>query len=214
MIIGLNGHAESGKDLTYKLLVRIGEESGAALKGFGVVRRAFADPLKVSAARALGFKGNAQGCLDFCNELKTNCVIKVEDLSREGAYKTVLTGREYLQLYGTEAHREVFSDSFWVDQTLPLGWNPTKELVAITDVRFANEAERVLENKGAVWEIVRPGHGGIAEKGHSSETGLPRDLVHRTIINDGTIDELREKIVEAIKHYDEDVSGTAAMTSG
>jgi hypothetical protein len=211
VIIGLHGEAESGKDLTYKLLTEIGEMSGAALKGIGVVRRAFADPLKVSAAYALGFKGTAPECIEFCNRLKEGTLIRVEDTYNYNSL-AALTGREYLQFFGTEAHRHVFGDSFWIDQTLPYGWNPTKEMVVVTDVRFDNEAERVLENDGVIWEIVRPGHG--IGKAHVSESGINPKLVHRTIVNDGTIDELREKIVEAIGRYDGDVLLSGSMLYG
>lgn len=205
MILGLTGRAGAGKDLTYQLLTEIGELSGAALKGFGVVRRAFADPLKVSAARALGFKGNAAACIDFCNALKGDAIIKVESMSGK-PYYAVLSGREYLQWYGTEAHREVFSDSFWVDQTLPPLWNPKKEMVVVTDVRFPNEAARVIENGGVIWNIIRPTGDEIIESAHASESGLDPTLIHRCIINGGTVDELRDKIVEAISHYDHDAA--------
>ena len=202
MILGLNGRAGAGKDLTYKLLVELAERL-TPIGRMSVVRRAFADPLKVSAARALGFQGEAQECIDFCNQLKTDAIIRVNTAA--GEHVAYLSGREYLQYYGTEAHREVFADTFWVDATLPLGWNPTQELVVITDVRFPNEAERVIANGGVVWCINRPGEG-IAESAHASENGLDPKYVHRTIHNDGTIEDLRLRITDALVQMDADAA--------
>jgi hypothetical protein len=204
MILGLSGRAGAGKDLTYKLLVELADQLVSRGGRMSVVRRAFADPLKVSAARALGVKGDAQACLDFCNRIKGDGLIRVNSAS--GDHITYLTGREYLQFYGTEAHREVFDDSFWVDASLPKGWNPVSELVVVTDVRFPNEAERIHENGGVVWQINRPDGGKIAESAHSSEVGLHRRYIHRYIDNDGTVDDLRGKISDALLQFDNDVN--------
>jgi hypothetical protein len=53
----------------------------------------------------------------------------------------------------------------------------------------------VLRLGGETWEIVRPG---LESDGHSSENPLPRELVTRVIVNDGTVDDLREKVVAAL----------------
>lgn len=192
MILGLSGRAGSGKDLTYKLLVDLADRAAPMGGRLSVVRRAFADPLKVSAARALGFIGSAPECIEFCNQLKTDAIVRVN--TAVGEHIAYLSGREYLQYYGTEAHREVFGDTFWVDVTLPLGWNPITELVVVTDCRFPNEAERVKTNGGTVWNIVRPTGDVIAESDHSSESGLDSKYIDHTILNDGTIEDLRAKI--------------------
>src|ERR1700756_4610683 len=188
MIIGVNGRAGAGKDLTYQLIAELAEKLNPVGR-MSVVRRAFADPLKVSAARTLGFQGGASECIDFCNQLKTDAVIQVN--TSRGDLIMALSGRQYLQWYGTEAHRDVFADSFWVDATLPFGWNPATELVVVTDVRFQNEAERIHENGGVIWTIVRPDGDVIGESAHPSETALAPKWVHRYIVNDGTIDDLR-----------------------
>lgn len=133
---------------------------------------------------------------------------------------TTFTGRSYLQWFGEHA-RTVFGDDFWVDQVLPApqpfdpghvdiddvaalagavanvnraklhNRYPGADIVCITDVRYPNEAARVLDLGGEVWEILRPG---LESDGHSSEQRLPHRLVTRTIVNSGSINYLGEKV--------------------
>jgi hypothetical protein len=110
-----------------------------------------------------------------------------------------LTGRLSLQRYGTEAHRDVFGTDFWVDVLLPLTIDdyervPTwtrnfmgqldqkaPEICVITDTRFENEAQRVRDLGGKIWEIHRGGQ--KVEDGHVSEMPLPPDLIDKVIYN-------------------------------
>jgi hypothetical protein len=62
----------------------------------------------------------------------------------------------------------------------------------IDDVRFPNEAAMIRELGGELWRIERPG---IAYDGdHESEGGLEDITPDRVIVNDGSIDQLLEKI--------------------
>jgi ABC-type dipeptide/oligopeptide/nickel transport system ATPase subunit len=67
MLIGINGEAGSGKDTVYSFI-----ELWAQADGVRLCRRdAFADRLKISAARALGMVSESpEECIDFCNRLK------------------------------------------------------------------------------------------------------------------------------------------------
>ena len=70
------------------------------------------------------------------------------------------------------------------------GWN-----VAITDVRFANEAEAIRHAGGQVWRIDRPGAGLAGQTAeHSSEAGIPDHLVNQVIRNVGNLDDLEEAV--------------------
>lgn len=203
ILIGLGGVAESGKDTTFELI-----EQWCLTHGYSAVREAFADRLKISAAHALGVFDNE---VDFCNDLK-------EDRSRidirmvtpgEGPNTLVhnLKGREFLQYYGTEAHREVFGTDFWIDAVLPLGsetpngpfawWNNFRydlgksggvaDFCVITDVRFLNEAERIKDLGGQVWRLER--NTGASDE-HVSEQELPGNMIDIVIDNNGTMKEL------------------------
>lgn len=177
-IIGFCGPAGAGKDTVAQLVADA--TSGT------VVRQGFADALKVSAARALGFEGVPIDCVDFCNDLKTTGTVVVHRGRGSGPLR--LTGRKYLQRYGTEAHRDVFGQDFWLDAVLPEGRDDC-DLLLIPDVRFVNEAERVRERGGEVWSVERPDVAPV--EAHSSEAGIPHGLLSRVIINNGSLDDLR-----------------------
>jgi hypothetical protein len=172
------------------------------LRPYLVRRDAFADRLKISAARAFGFDGTEEECIAFCNIIKGEgwrILIQRDEDRDEGHHPVELcTGREYLQRYGTEAHRDVFGQQFWVKAVLPDGYPSDTErdntLLVITDVRFPNEAERVRECGGQVWKIDRPVER-IAESAHASETPLSDEsLIDRTIRNHGDLDALRNEV--------------------
>lgn len=194
MLIGLHGKAKSGKDTVYQMIAE--DFSGPRVK---VVRDAFADRLKISAARAIGFDGTTEECIALCNDIKSRGVLTTEYGPNDEFIS--ITGREFLQYYGTEAHRQVFAENFWVDAVLP-NWHDDDygredeltrdDILVITDVRFPNEAERILECGGAVWHLVRPD----ADVGdtHASEQVLPSDLITATVENLTSLDALRAKV--------------------
>jgi hypothetical protein len=197
MIIGLHGRARSGKDTVCQIMRE--EHRGK------VVRKAFADPLKLSACRVFHPHATLDQALAWADIIKDKAFLTLE----EGGSRTGLTGRKLLQNYGTEAHRDVFGDGFWVDVSLPsytgdrwtaqlehFGINPDVDFVVFTDVRFENEARRIKEWGGEVWEIRRA----EVENGdtHASEQRLPLELIDSTFYNNGTLDELRENVIQAI----------------
>lgn len=196
-LIGITGFKTSGKDTTFEAI--------RALTGGNAVRRAFADNLKRIGALALGLE------FDTMDSFKESGLLDVNTDGMAGlspVQHELVSGRQYLQNLGVGA-REVFGANFWVDQVLPV--DPRKrELIwscdvlgppkwgVVTDVRFPNEAERVLDLGGEVWEIVRPG---LESDGHASEIPLPRELVTRTILNDGTITKLDDMVDDALREY-------------
>ena len=184
-VIGLTGPARSGKDTVAEIIAE-------ALPG-EVHRQGFADALKVSAARALGFDGDTAACVRFCNALKGSggSVTTYLPQDRLDDPSFVTSGRSFLQRYGTEAHRDVFGQDFWLDAVLPEGRDDCDTLL-IPDVRFDNEAQRVLDRGGEVWAVRRPGVEAI--NGHSSEGGVPAELVSRTIDNSGSLTDLRRAV--------------------
>lgn len=176
-IIGITGRAGSGKDSVYQIL--------ADELNHPVQRIAFADRLRESAMAALGL---------FPEQAKQ---IKEEGeivLYIDGMEAGSISGREYLQLYGTEAHRDIFGDDFWIKEAMKK--NVSGVITVITDVRYANEAETILKNGGVIWEIKRPGDL-IDESSHRSEVPISRSYVSRVINNDGQLDDLRYEVVRA-----------------
>lgn len=175
------------------------------------------------AARALGFIDlDDAAAIALMDEAKESWEIDVKRWQRESFGRganvwypcTHLTGRQYLQHFGNEA-RKVFGATFWIDQVLPQPsehpdpesrWAsndadlarryPGIETLCITDLRYPNEAERIIALGGTIWEVIRPG---TASDGHVSEIPLPRHLVDMTIPNMGTLDDLRDEVRIALE---------------
>lgn len=174
MLIGLHGFAESGKDTVYSRIRHLGRQA---------VRVAFADKLKVSAMRSLGFRqAEDSDLIALANQLKDIGVITIDI---PGVLTHVITGRQYLQYFGTEGHRDVFSEDFWVDQALlPVMGSDLDHgnmTVVATDCRFVNEAERIRQLGGEVWEV--KGLMSASSDDHPSEVRLPDHLIDLTIDN-------------------------------
>jgi hypothetical protein len=144
--------------------------------------------LKVSALAALGI--DTADPLGVCDKLKEEGHIRWSygPPSEHGD----ITGREYLQKYGTEAHRDVFGQNFWVNVCLPEGFIHAAQVVVVTDVRFPNEAERIHELGGHVWQIIRPSKD--ERDAHASEQPLDERLIDGIIHNDGNLDDLKKSV--------------------
>ncbi|HEX5369107.1 MAG TPA: hypothetical protein VFY10_06795 [Dehalococcoidia bacterium] len=183
-IIGLCGKAGAGKDTAGEFILE-----WCRRNGFTAERVAFADPLKVSAARSLGFNGATEDCVAFCNELKVSGCLSwsSERDDKPSGLPTVhtITGREFLQLFGTEAHRDVFGQEFWVEQTEKrlAEMSGAVDVVVLTDCRFDNEAKMIRRHEGEVWEVVWPELPESTDE-HVSEAGLPDGAIEFQIIND------------------------------
>lgn len=195
-IIGLTGKARSGKDTAAGFVLEWCEERGLVAE-----RLALADPLKVSAARALGMAASAtpEQAIKFCNELKADegritVTLPTEPLSPIREYQ--ITGREFLQFYGTESHRGVFGDEFWVEvaekRMGEMAGNV--DVIVLTDVRFDNEAQMVRRHDGQVWEIDRPGAGVQGGLEHTSEAGVSDGFIEFAIANVGDLEDLRAMV--------------------
>lgn len=187
IVIGLHGYAQCGKDTACKILQE-------QLENRRVVRDAFADRLKVSAMRALGDTGTDEELVELANRFKDSGSIYFGEDDDLSDYR--ISGREYLQFYGTEAHRDVFGQDFWLDAVLPMNeLRRDADVLVVTDVRFPNEAQRVKDYGGYLWHIRRESV--IPESAHASEAGLSPDWFDVVIDNDKGIPELRHAVMEA-----------------
>jgi len=187
-IIGLTGLKGSGKDTLAEFLYQ----------DFGFGRLAFADPLKLSAAAAIGctvgdlerLKNNPHARITLTNG-------QANTYDKDWPSITTITVREYLQRYGTEAHRDIFGDTFWIDPIIDEAFNrAAKYPVVITDARFENEQRAVKNAGGYVVEVTRPGMD--VGDGHASEN-VSHGLTDIVVPNEGTLADLQtaaSKLVE------------------
>jgi hypothetical protein len=194
MLIGLHGKAGSGKDTIYQIIKEEFEGPGVR-----VLRDAFADRLKLSAFRCFKPDATLEEAYEFFEVIKNHGSIVAYDMHDDPIAE--VTGREFSQYYGTEGHRNVLGEDVWVDAVLP-SWQDDdygredgitrNDILVITDVRFPNEAERILDCGGAVWHVYRPS----SEVGdtHISEADLNPEYFSYTIENLTTLDALRPKV--------------------
>lgn len=194
MIIGVTGHKRSGKDLTYQLIKAMLPEAE---------RRAYADKLKESAAAALGvtvkwLEANKEDKEQFLEYGTTTFVAEQQaDIWYPDTEGPCLLIREYLQLYGTEAHRDIFGEDFWLQACLPYGLYDDK-LIVVTDVRFDNEAYWIKDLGGEIWSLYRKQTFDNADT-HPSEIPVSEHLINVKIDNSGTKDQLRLIITNELK---------------
>ncbi len=104
--------------------------------------------------------------------------------------KKIPSVRQFLQRLGTEAVRDIIGNDSWTRAAerkfVPLlaeGKN-----VAITGIRFPNEAAMIKMYAGTVVKILR--NGTEPSNGHSSDTELDNLPVDVVIFNNGTLDDL------------------------
>jgi len=172
-LIGISAKAGSGKDTVAKNKI-----------DDGWIRYAFADPLK-------------KFCMEYLG-LTYNDVYTEEGKSRFNS-EWGMTNREILQKTGTDALRDKFHEQIWIK----IAFRKINELlnkhkgVIITDVRFDNEAELIINIGGKVIQIIRENHNSVLsdkEKKHMSEQGIDSKYISHTIYNDSTVENLMKKL--------------------
>lgn len=110
--------------------------------------------------------------------------------------------RQVAQLLGTEFGRRYFGSDIWIKTAkqrldawradfLEQTFHPLCGFV-LTDIRYEDEAAWVRSEGGTVWHIQRPGI--IPVSSHSSENGI--DVAHGDFVieNDGTLNDLYDKV--------------------
>jgi hypothetical protein len=194
-LIGICGRKRHGKDSVGRIL----------RDNFSFRTTAFADPIKRIAMDVYGLSW--EQCYGDGPE-------KEEVESKWG-----LSPRVIMQRIGTEVGRSIHTDT-WVRHTLDnirsaadgkgfverddvgrrfnrIPLTVASTLWAVTDVRFPNEAEAIRVAGGTVLKVVRPSLGAPTDE-HSSETSVDQVVADHTVVNDGTLEALHDRVVEAL----------------
>lgn len=198
-LIGITGYKGSGKGEAASAVARL-------LPNSRVKEVGFADKVKIMAARAAGWSGPDEVLLTAWNNRKGKWNLIHWDTENEQRIGS-MTERQYIQHLGHGA-RLTFGDDFWVNQVLPATLlsshetevamrfkYPCVDVLVMPDLRYENEAQRVLDLGGVIWEVIRPG---VTSDGHDSEQRLPPDLVSWQLFNDAGIDQLEDHVREAL----------------
>ena len=175
ILIGLTGHAGSGKDT-----VR------AFMEQEGFVGLAFADGIRGMLRKLLTSAGIDDACIDE-RTLKEAIIPEVG-----------VSYRHMAQSLGTEWARNLHPD-FWLRiaaRYLAGQMNAGETHFVISDVRFTNEADWVKRQGGQIWRIHREGLAGV--RPHVSESGIDNIKPTRTIHNNGSTADLAEAVALAI----------------
>ncbi len=128
-----------------------------------------------------------------------------------------------------ERMRNIFGDDIWIksaeatilgtkiDSSMPTGEieiatdGVTYHGVVVTDVRYPNEAAMIRRNGGIVVRIDRPSLGPLTDT-HPSETSMEGFEYDEVILNDGTIQDLHDKVRKLFIEYGTDHDSTNRTT--
>ena len=139
--------------------------------------------------------------------------------TQKGSYITEqfvpMTVRNFLQKLGTDGLRDGLHENVWVNALMsdytpddvqwadgPLGgYEPGTEFPnwVITDTRFPNEADAIRKKDGILIRVERPGVKPV--NNHASETSLDDYNFDHYIPNDGTVEDLAEKIKDVLQFH-------------
>lgn len=180
LLIGLSGHAQTGKDTV----------AGILTEHLGFERIAFADALRemLYALNPLVPSPSQKSPLPAYEYVR--CASIVDAVGWEDAKKNPEI-RQLLQRLGTEAGRMILGPGIWVETALR-SVEPGGKFV-FSDVRFENEAAAIKKRGGEVWRIERLGTEPV--NAHASETALDGFVFDRVIKNDGSKVALRRSVL-------------------
>lgn len=193
LLLGINGEIGSGKSTLANYLVG----------RYGMTEYSFAKPLK-DVAVTLGFEpyqvfGNQE------EKLETNEFWKI-------------SARKFLQVFGSEVCRDFVPKALpdmdfngvtmWVRLFEKYRIDHPNENIIVSDVRFADESQKIKQLGGYVIRIVRENGNADMEmsvdeseaKQHKSELQAASIKPNIVIRNDGTLEQLFSCMEEAIKY--------------
>lgn len=177
MIFGIAGQKRVGKDETGN---RILHYLDAELTGRKI---AYADKLKDSFCGFLGIDRDQLEDLKSIEHQHPSTVQLELIQHHDGGMAQIhnrLNFREALERFGTEGHRNIFGETFWVDITFPEGYKPESDITIVCDVRFPNEAQRIIDLGG---KIIRVLDGPPSPPTHEAEQILDSSLISYEIDN-------------------------------
>ena len=171
-LIGIAGRARSGKDTVANFIV-------AAIGGY---RYSFADPIRAMLA-PLG--------VDMSDPYW-------QARKEEPIPALSVSPRRMMQTLGTEWGRQLINPDLWLIMAHQRLLQNGPGMI-ISDVRFDNEAQRIVDLGGEVFEILGRSEDGV--KGHPSEAGVARELIATTVDNsvEDDMEALDTQLVSALR---------------
>lgn len=231
MIIGLLGKARSGKDTVGGIIKRKvrAETLGLAdpIKVIAMRIFDFSYEQCFGKLKEVPDERYPRECKDCAG---TGWVWRNVDCETcDGTGTVYLTPRMAMQHIGTEVARSLYKD-VWIDygirrskavlsgELVKASSEPDKyapghfsnvgiDVVAITDVRFINEAKKIRKAGGMVWRIVRddkPQELNSKAQTHASEMEMDspkmEKYVNLTVLNNGSLEDLEDTVGSLLFH--------------
>lgn len=176
-VIALTGHKGAGKDTIAALIYD--------LIGSSVRTIAFADPIKIQIMKFFDLANTHQ--YDLFK--RTDVEYQLSD-----HLKHSVSGRHIVREIGMLMRSyDTFQFTEYVKDEIRQDPN---SVWIITDLRFDNEYLLVKSFGGKIVKVYRPGEN--HKDMHITERGFDDELCDYTIENDGTIEELKEKVTELL----------------
>jgi hypothetical protein len=172
MLIGFLGKKGHGKDTCCDYFV----------ENYNFTKHAFAKPLKDGVKVLFNLSDD-----QLYNE-------SLKDVVDERWNKSP---RQLLQWMGTDVFRNSFGEDFWLkhmESNLTSGAS-----IVIADVRFQNEIDLIRKRGGIVVKVIRPLE--TKHDQHISELGIDALSGDYEIMNDGSIEELHQKLETLYQRY-------------
>lgn len=196
-LIGISGRIHSGKDTTARIIqlleTRKHYNLEIALENFFMYERFSKWEIKKFAGKLKEIGGILAGVspADFEDQDFKN--------QSMGPDWGDMTYRTFLQRLGTEAIRENIHPNAWVNALMAdyrpqkmSQYNPSQWL--ITDVRFPNEAQAVIDNGGIMIRVERGQDTPDVSTLHASETALDNWNFDHIIRNYGDLNKLEKEV--------------------
>jgi len=196
-IIGLVGRAGAGKDTVASILQ----------DAYGHIPVAFADALREEISEAFGVdidalvnrytKESVTSSLAISKCKDNRFVLRMVALSEDP--HSPRSPRQIMRWWGTEFRRDCDSNTYWHDrlhERIEDHLRSGARKIAVTDVRFLNEAEFIRTMGGSIWRIRRDSADAV-HADHQSESEQERIEADRSINNNRSLGSLVENVLNA-----------------
>ena len=182
LIVGLVGCAGSGKSTVAQHLVH----------RLGFTQLSFASSLKDCAAAIFGW---SRADLEGESEAARLWREAVDPWWSARLGIPYLTPRWVLRHLGTEVMRHNFHEEVWI-ASLQRRMHVVDTPIVVSDLRFPNEVQAILDVGGVVIRIERPGW---EASGHITETALADCVADDVLVNSGSVKDLRLLVDKSIE---------------
>jgi cytidylate kinase len=198
LLVGITGLARSGKDTVAKILVEELYKQTDRL----FILMAYAHELKLKVQKDFGLSyeqlWGAEKEIEDKRYKRPFTYRGGVRADRDELPNIYWTPREIMQNYG-QFYRTI-NYNFWVKHLFNIIERNNYKNVIITDVRYQNEAQPIVDSGGYVLRIIRDNKAEIHNQQHVSEIAMNNyDKIDFIIDNNRTLDELKLNVVDIVE---------------